>query len=165
MVTGGTSKLSFILLLAVLATSTHALAQKPAWTPVAELLVGSISESDPRRMSTLMSRCTALNMVLAGLAPERSEQFRDEALRFAQRVIILESRLARQLTSTDPDMHLLNASIMERVKGMAGDYNQWMDHNGSTNGALIDKEVELEMSSCQLASRFLGQLQQDGRED
>ncbi|HTR01346.1 MAG TPA: hypothetical protein VMH83_15210 [Candidatus Acidoferrum sp.] len=138
-------------------------AQKPAWTPIAELLVGSISEADPRRMSTVMSRCTALNMALAGLAPERSQHIRDEALRFAQRVIILEARMEKEVTKLDSDIDALSATIMERVKGMVGGYHQWMDHNSTTTGVMIDQDMQQEMSSCQLASRFLTQTQKQER--
>ncbi len=145
--------------------SASVLAQKPAWTPIAELLVGSIGEADPVRMSSVMTRCTALNMMFAGLATdisaEKSQNFKDEALRHIQRSIRIETKLAKASSGRDADVDLLSGDILAKVKVMVVGYNQWLDHNNTTSGSYIDKDIEMEMNSCQLASRLVAQMQAD----
>ena len=140
-----------------------ALAQKPAWTPIAELLVGSIGEADPVRMSAVMTRCTALNMMFAGLATdlsaEKSQHFKDEALRFVQRNVLIEAKLDKQSTGEDADVAVVSGTILAKVKASLGTYNQWLEHNNATSGSYIDKEIEMEMNSCTLASRLANQMQ------
>ncbi len=152
-------------MLLVLLCSPPLLAQKPAWTPIAELLVGSIGEADPVRMSSVMTRCTALNMMFAGLATdisaEKSQHFKDEALRHIQRGIRIESKLAQASTGQEADVEVLSGAIVAKVKVMVAGYNQWLDHNNTTSGSYIDKDIEMEMNSCQLASRLVTQMQQD----
>jgi hypothetical protein len=151
--------------LLVLLGAAPALAQKPVWTPIAELLVGSIGEADPVRMSTVMTRCTALNVMFAELASdmsaEKSQHFKDEALRHIQRSIHIESKLVKASTGQDADAEVLSGSILEKVKVMVSGYNQWLDHNNTTSGSYIDKEIEMEMNSCQLASRLVAQVQSE----
>ena len=48
-----------------------------------------------------------------------------------------------------------------KVKVMVVGYNQWLDHNNTTSGSYIDKDIEMEMNSCQLASRLVAQMQAD----
>ncbi len=140
------------------------LAQKPGWTPIAELLVGSIGEADPVRMSAVMTRCTALNMMFAGLATdlsaEKSQHFKDEALRFVQRNVLIDSKLSKQSTGVDADVTEVSGTILAKVKASLGSYNQWLEHNNAMSGSYIDKEIELEMNSCSLASRLANQMQQ-----
>ena len=160
-----TRALASLLVAIALLGSWPALAQKPVWTPIAELLVGSIGEADPVRMSTVMTRCSALNMMFAGLASdmsaEKSQHFKDEALRHAQRSILIESKLEKASTGREADVDVLSGTVLAKVKTLVGGYNQWLDHNNATSGSYIDKEIEMEMNSCQLASRLVTQMQTD----
>ena len=150
------------VMLAGLCGSVPALAQKPVWTPIAELLVGSIGEADPVRLSNVMSRCTALNMMFAGMAtdisPDKSRHFKDEALRLVQHGILIETRLEKDSTGHEADVDLVSGAMLARVKTLVGGYNQWLDHNNLISGSYIDKEIEMEMNSCQLASRLMTQM-------
>ena len=154
---------SGLLLCLCVASSNSVLAQRPLWTPIAELLVGSIGESDPVRMVTVLSRCSALNMALARLSsemdPAKVQNIRGEAVRLIQRVIVIESRMEKERTNREADMDRMTSTVTERVRGMMGNYNQWMDHNSVNAGSYIDKEIQLEISSCQLAARLINQSQ------
>ena len=137
------------------------LAQKPAWTPIAELLVGSLAESDPVRMADVMNRCTALNMILAGInadeSPSASQLYRDEALRFIQHGVLIESRIAKDQTGVDADIPALSSAAIAKVEGMVSGYNQWLDENIAAEGFYFNKEIDTEIDSCQLASRLANQ--------
>lgn len=139
-----------------------ALAEKPAWTPIAELLVGSIGNMDPARMSDVMTRCTGLTMTLASMAadfsPETSARYRDEAHKFIQNGVLIDSRLEKERTGVDADINAVSNATIAKVKEAVSGYNDWMDDNIATNDSYIDKDIELEMSSCRLASRLLAQV-------
>lgn len=145
--------------------SPLALAEKPQWKPIAELLVGSLGDSDPARMSDVMTRCTALTITLAGLAadfsPEMSELYRAEADRFIQNGVLIESNLEKELTGKEADIDVVSALLVAEVKGMLSGYSDWLDDNNSTGGAYLDSAIELEMDSCHLASRLALQMQSE----
>ncbi len=151
-----------VLLLGAMA-GPAALAEKPTWTPIAELLVGSLGESDPVRMSDVMTRCTALTITLASLAadfsPEMSDLYRKEADRFIQNGVLIESNLEKELTGKDADIDAVSNLLVAEVKGMLTGYNDWLDDNNSTSGSYLNNEIELEMDSCHLASRLAEQMQ------
>jgi hypothetical protein len=139
-----------------------AYAQRPEWKPIAELLVGSIGESDPVRMSDVMTRCTALNMLFAGLsrdlAPDMVQHYQNEAQTLIEQGVVLESNMVKQRTGEAADISALTVTMQERVKGMVRGYNDWFDANKVSDGFYITKDIELEMDSCKLASRFVHQL-------
>lgn len=142
--------------------SGSALAERPAWTPIAELLVGSLGASDPVRMSTVMCRCTALNMLFAGLAadvsPEMAQGYEQEAHKMIENGVLIESTLERDRTGAAADIAVLSGVIVERVKGMLDGYNEWLDANQAADGFSINKDIELEMDSCALAGKLMNQL-------
>lgn len=144
-------------------TAPVALAEKPTWTPIAELLVGSLGESDPVRMSDVMTRCTALTITLAGLAadfsPEMSALYRREADRFIQNGVLIETNMEKELTGKDADIDNVSNLLVAEVKGMLTGYNDWLDDNNSTSGSYLNNEIELEMDSCHLAARLAEQMQ------
>jgi hypothetical protein len=158
-----TAAATILLLLGGLAGSGTALAEKPVWTPIAELLVGSLGESDPVRMSDVMTRCTALTITLASLAadfsPEMSDLYRQEADRFIQNGVLIESNLEKEMTGKDADIDAVSNLLVAEVKGMLTGYNDWLDDNNSTSGSYLNNEIELEMDSCHLASRLAQQMQ------
>ena len=139
-----------------------ALAEKPAWTPIAELLVGSIGNMDPTQMSDVMTRCTGLTMTLVSMAadfsPETSERYKDEARKFIQNGVLIDSRLEKERTGVDADIDALSNATIAKVKEVVSGYNAWMDDNVAATDSYIDKDIELEMSSCRLASRLLAQV-------
>jgi hypothetical protein len=51
-----------------------------------------------------------------------------------------------------------DATIAE-VKGLVNGYNEWLDDNMAATDSWFDKEFEMEMNSCSLASRFVNQMQ------
>jgi hypothetical protein len=150
---------TFILLLPY---ANPAMAQRPTWTPLAELLVGSLGEADPARMSDVMSRCTALNMLFAGLSAEfsteMSENYEHEAHQLIEHGVLIESNMEEERTGQKADLTILSGVMVERVKGMLEGYNAWLDDNQATSGFSINKDIELEMDSCKLASRLMAQL-------
>lgn len=152
-------------LLGTALASPLVLADKPQWTPIAELLVGSLGESDPSRMSDVMTRCTALTITLAGLAadfsPEMSDLYRAEADRFIQNGVLIESNLEKELTGKEADIDAVSDLLVAEVKGMLSGYSEWLDDNNSTGGAYLNNEIELEMDSCHLASRLALQMQSE----
>jgi hypothetical protein len=137
-------------------------AQRPTWTPIAELLVGSIGEADPVRMSNVLSRCTALNILFAGLASdssdELSEGYQHQAHLMIQHAVLIESNMEKQRTGADADIASLSTMIIARVDGMVDGYDHWLDANLSTGGSYINQDIKLELDSCRLASQLVGQL-------
>ena len=146
--------------------SWPALAQKPEWKPIAELFVGSIGEQDPVRMADVMTRCTALSMTLSGLAidfsPEMAKLYKDQATRFIQYSVLIESQLEQEITGLEADITVLSVTILEKLKGMISGYSQWMDHNNANDGSFFNKDIEMEMSSCQLATKLASQMSANG---
>src|SRR5690606_28686849 len=136
--------------------SGPAAAEKPDWTPVSELLVVSISQSNPLFMSEIMTRCTALNMLLAGLtsqdAPTVSQRYQAEAERFVQNAVLIDSNIEKEMTGQNADISNISDVIIEKVKGQLGDYNDWMDENLATSDSPFSTDFDLEMESCSLAS-------------
>lgn len=152
-----------VLLLGSAVAPAVAQAQKPMWTPIAELLVGSLGESDPVRMSDVMTRCTALTITLASLAadfsPEMSDLYRKEADRFIQNGVLIETNLEKEMTGQDADIDAVSSLLVAEVKGMLTGYNAWIDDNNSSGGSYLNNEIELEMDSCHLAARLADQMQ------
>lgn len=142
--------------------SGTALADRPVWVPIAELLVGSIGEADPARMSDVMSRCSALNMTLAGLAgsysPEMSETYQNEALRLIQHGIMIESNMEQTRTGIEADIPALSDVAVEKVKTLLNGYNLWIDDNMANSESYFSKEFDMEIDSCRLASRMMNQM-------
>jgi hypothetical protein len=146
----------------MLCSSGTVLADRPTWIPIAELLVGSIGEADPVRMSDVMSRCSALNMTLAGLAdsysPEMSETYQNEALRLIQHGIMIESNMEKIRTGFEADIPTLSDVAVEKVKLLLEGYSLWLDDNISTSDSYFSKEFDMEIDSCRLASRMMNQM-------
>lgn len=144
------------------AISFPAWADKPAWTSIAELLVGSIGEADPVRMSDVMTRCTALNMTLSGLvsdySPEMSEHYQGEALRLIQNAVLIDSRMETEMTGVEADIPTVSSATVKKVETMLDGYGLWLDDNMASDGAYISKDIELEMDSCLLASKLVNQM-------
>ena len=157
------NKLSHAAAAAVLlAGSSTVFASKPEWIPVAELLVGSLGTSDAAQMSDVMSRCTALNMILSGMAadfsPDAAAHYRNEAHKFIQNNVLIESEMARQETGVEADIPALSNAAIEEVRGLVTGYNDWLDHNIANGGSYFDKDIDMEIESCQLASKFAARL-------
>jgi hypothetical protein len=137
-------------------------AQQPLWTPIAELLVGSIGEADPVRMSAVMCRCTALNILLAGLAADSSadlsQGYQDQAHRMIQHGVLIESNMEKKRTGNDADIATLSGVIVERVDVMVDGYNAWLDANLLADGLYINQDIKMELDSCKLASQLIGQI-------
>lgn len=154
---------SFALLL-LLPLAQPALAQRPVWTPIAELLVGSIGEADPVRMSAVMCRCTALNILFAGLAadtsPDLSEGYQNQAHLMIQHGVLIESNMEKARTGIDADITALSGVMVDRVDVMVDGYNAWLDANLLADGLYINQDIKMELDSCKLASQLIGQLLQ-----
>lgn len=142
----------------LLAGSSASFASKPEWIPVAELLVGSLGTSDAAQMSDVMSRCTALNMILSGMAsdfsPDAATHYRNEAHKFIQNNVLIESEMARQETGVEADIPTLSNAAIEEVRGLVTGYNEWLDDNIAHGGSYFDKAIDMEIESCQLASKL-----------
>lgn len=142
----------------ILFGSSASFASKPDWIPVAELLVGSLGTSDAAQMSDVMSRCTALNMILSGMAAdfssEAAEHYRNEAHKFIQNNVLIESEMARQETGVEADIPALSNVAIEKVRGLVTGYNDWLDDNIAQSGSYFDKAIDMEIESCQLASKL-----------
>ena len=142
--------------------SAPALADRPLWTPLAELLLGSIGEADPLRMADVMSRCTALNITLGGLAsdysPESAALYRNEAHRLIQQGVLIESQVEEESTGVAVDIAALSDTVVAKVQGMVTGYGEWLDDNLATGDSYFDKDLELEIDSCQLVSRMVNQM-------
>ena len=147
-------------LLLVFISQAHA--ARPVWIPIAELLVGSIGEADPVRMSQVMSRCTALNMTLSVLADEysveMSESYQNEALRMIQHGILIESNMEKERTGVEADIPTLSNAAITRVRTMVEGYNLWLDDNITEGNSYFSKEFDLEIDGCRLASRMMNQI-------
>jgi hypothetical protein len=142
----------------LLTGSGTAAASKPEWISVAELLVGSLGTSDAVQMSDVMSRCTALNMILSGMAsdfsPDAATHYRNEAHKFIQNNVLIESELVRQETGVEADIPTLSNAAIEEVRGLVTGYNEWLDDNIANGGSYFDKDIDMEIESCQLASKL-----------
>jgi hypothetical protein len=138
-----------------------AMAERPIWTPIAELLVGSLGKSDPKSLADVMTRCTALSMTLSGLtsdfSPEMAQLYRDQANRFIEHSIRIDSLDIRQRTGEEANIEQLEEATVAELKTMMVGYSEWMDENIADGGSLFDKEIELDMESCQLATRLVSQ--------
>jgi hypothetical protein len=138
-------------------------AQMPvSWTPIVELLVSGIGDSDPVRMSTVMTRCTALNMTIAGVladsSPEMSDHYLNEALRLVQHGVLIDSLLEKEMTGSEADIEALSLVTIDKVRDMLNGYSEWIDGNIAAEGSFLNQEFQLEMDSCQLASKLVGQM-------
>jgi hypothetical protein len=146
----------------LLPASYNAVAQRPAWTPIPELLVGSLSASDATRMSDVMSRCTALNILFAGLAEDfskdMSQNYENTARQMIEHGVLIESKLEEERTGEKADVTVLSGVMVQRVSGMLEGYSAWLDENKAAEGFSINKDIELEMESCKLASRLMNKM-------
>lgn len=142
--------------------SSSAVASKPDWTPIAELLVGSLGTSNPAQMSDVMSRCTALTMILSGMAsdfsPDMAEHYRSEAHMFIQNNVLIESQIVETETGDDADIPALSDAAIAKVKGLVDGYNEWLDDNIAGSGSYFNKEIDMEIESCKLASKLTAQM-------
>lgn len=149
---------SLLAALCLLLSMPSAWADKPAWKPVAELLVRSVSQSDPATMSEVMSRCTALNVILASLSsdhsPDLSRRYRKEAEGFIQHTVLIDSSIEEEMTGKTADLDRISNAAISKVDGMVGSYNQWLDDNMKTLDSPFSMDFDREVESCQLASRF-----------
>jgi hypothetical protein len=137
------------------------MADRPEWKPIAELLVGSLGRQDAESLSDVMTRCTALSMTLSGLtsdfSPEMSQLYRDQANRFIEHSLRIESIDHKARTGEDIDVGALEEATLDELKTLMLGYSEWMDQNIADGGSLFDKEIELDMESCQLATRLVSQ--------
>lgn len=141
-----------------LLSAPGAFASKPEWTPIAELLVGSLGTSNPVQMSDVMSRCTALNMILSGMAadfsPDMAEHYRSEAHMFIQNNVLIESQMVQVETGVEADIPALSDAAIAEVKLLVDGYNEWLDDNIAGSGSYFNKDIDMEIESCQLASKL-----------
>ena len=137
-------------------------AQTPGWIPVAELLIGSMGNSNYHQMVEVMNRCTALNMTLSALtakdSPEVSQGYENQALTLIQNGIMIEMNTETALTGLEPDIDDLSGKAVDAVKGMLATYNQWMDENYDDSGSYFSNDLEIEMKGCELATKFVVQM-------
>ena len=142
--------------------SSASFASKPDWTPIAELLVGSLGTSNPEQMADVMSRCTALTMILSGMAadfsPDMAEHYRGEAHMFIQNNVLIESQIVQNATGTNADIPALSDAAIEEVKVLVDGYNEWLDDNIAGSGSYFNKDIDMEIESCQLASKLASQM-------
>ena len=140
----------------------EAAAQRPEWIPVAELLLGSMGNSDAVQMAEVMNRCTALNMTLsaltAGESPEISEGYENQALHLIQNGIMISMNTEKERTGQEPDLELLSGNAVESVREMLGTYNQWLEDNYNDHGSYFNNDLEIEMKGCELATKFVLQM-------
>ena len=138
--------------------SNAASASKPEWVSVAELLVGSLGTSNAAKMADVMSRCTALNMILSGMAadfsPDAATHYRNEAHKFIQNNVLIESEIVRQETGVEADIPTLSTAAIEEVRALVSGYNEWLDDNIAHGGSYFNKDMDMEIESCQLASKL-----------
>ena len=152
------------LILFLLATtcSIGVFAQKPAWVPVAELLLGSMGNADAHMMTEVMNRCTALNMTLSGLtateSPNVSKGYENQALHLIQNGILIELNSEKELTGIEPDIDRLSDVAVESVKSMLSIYNQWLNDNYDDAGSYFNNDFEIEMKGCELAVKLVLQM-------
>jgi hypothetical protein len=138
-------------------------ADKPTWKPIAELLVGSLGTSDPAKMSDVMTRCTALNMILSGMAadfaPDMATHYKNEAHRFIQNGVLIESQMVRQETGAEADIPALSDAAIAEVKDLVAVYNDWLDDNIADSGSYFNKDIDMEIESCQLAGKLAARME------
>lgn len=157
------TKQSFKIFASILCLmSIDVAAQKPNWIPVAELLLGSMGNSDANQMSEVMNRCTALNMTLSALtasdSPDVSQGYENQALQLIQNGIMIEMNTEKLRTGSEPDVETLSGLAVDSVKQMLGVYNQWMEDNYQDNGSYFNNDLEIEMKGCELATKFVLQM-------
>lgn len=151
-----------ILLIVLSCTFSFSVAaQKPQWTPVAELLIGSMGQKDVHKMSEVMHRCTALNMSLAALlaedSPGRSQGFEAEALKMMQSGILIEMNLEKERTGEEPTFESQSSVAVMAVTKMLDTYNTWLGDNYDNNsGSYFNDDFETELKGCELASKLVG---------
>ncbi|HWK53419.1 MAG TPA: hypothetical protein VNR18_03545 [Hyphomicrobiales bacterium] len=137
-------------------------ADKPTWTPIAELLIGSLGKTDAVSLADVMTRCTALSMTLSGLtadfSPEMSQLYKDQANRFIEHSLRIESQVQADQSGEITDLEELSGATREKLKTMVIGYSDWMDDNMEAGGSLFDREIEMEIDSCHLATRLVSQL-------
>jgi hypothetical protein len=142
--------------------AVQANAQKPAWVPVAELLLGSMGNSDAHMMAEVMNRCTALNMTLSGLtatdSPDVSKGYENQALHLIQNGILIELNSEKQQTGIEPDIDRLSDVAVGAVKDMLSVYNQWLNDNYDDAGSYFNNDFEIEMKGCELAVKLVLQM-------
>ena len=152
-------RLGTALLYAGVTTALPAFADKPAWKPMAELLVVSIGEADPAGMVHVINRCTALNITMAGMlseySPDVSAYYEAEALSMMQQGVLIDSRIKEEASGEEIDISSLSSATIDRVKTHLSGYSDWMDENMASGGTYFNDEIELEMDSCNLASKFI----------
>ena len=138
------------------------LSASPEWVPVAELLLGSMGNSDAHQMAEVMNRCTALNMTLSALvandSPEVSEGYENQALQLIQNGIMIEMNTEKLRTGIEPDLELLSGNAVDAVKLMLGVYNEWLEENFTAGGSYFTNDFEIEMKGCELATKFVKQM-------
>lgn len=156
------SSLKTMLCLATLLHAPGLFAQEPTWVPVAELLLGSMGNSDAHQMSEVMNRCTALNMTLSALtaqdSPEVSKGYENQALHLIQNGIMIEMNTEKMLTGIEPDIEVLSVVAVDAVKGMLTVYNKWLEDNYAVAGSYFNNDFEIEMKGCELATKFVLQM-------
>jgi hypothetical protein len=134
-------------------------AQKPNWIPVAELLLGSMGSADPDKMAEVMNRCTALNMTLSALtsneSAEISQGYENQALRLIQNGIMIEMNSEKERTGIEPNLEQVSDLAVSDVKEMLGTYNTWIDENFAEDGSYFSNDLEIEMKSCELATKIV----------
>lgn len=137
-------------------------AQTPSWVPVAELLLGSMGNSNYSQMAEVMNRCTALNMTLSALtandSPDVSAGYENQALTLIQNGIMIEMNSEKERTGLEPDLDMVSGLAVDAVKGMLSTYNQWMDENYADSGSYFSSDLEIEMKGCELATKFVMQM-------
>lgn len=154
---------SFLLAGVFSLAASGALAQTtPGWVPVAELLLGSMGNSDATQMAEVMHRCTALNMTLSALtasdSPEISEGYEHQALQLIQNGIMIQMNTEKLRTGIEADIEQQSGIAVDAVKNMLLVYNQWMEANYQDNGSYFSNDLEVEMKGCELATRFVLQM-------
>lgn len=156
------ARLAFVATSALLLGTAPAMAEKPVWTPIAELLVGSLGKADAMSLADVMTRCTALSMTLSGLtadfSPEMSQLYKDQANRFIEHSLRIESQVKADQTGEATDLDELSDATREKLKTMVMGYSDWMDDNMAVAGSLFDREIEMEIDSCHLATRLVSQM-------
>lgn len=138
------------------------LTASPEWVPVAELLLGSMGNSDAHQMAEVMNRCTALTMTLSALvandSPEVSKGYENQALQLIQNGIMIKMNTEQVRTGIEPDLELLSDKAVGDVKLMLGVYNEWLEENFTEGGSYFTNDFEIEMKGCELATKFVLQM-------
>jgi hypothetical protein len=97
-------------------------------------------------------------MILSGMAadfsPDAAAHYRNEAHKFIQNNVLIESEMARQETGVEADIPALSTAAIEEVRALVTGYNEWLDDNIASSGSYFDKAIDMEIESCQLASKL-----------